>query len=114
MEIKGKVLEISNEQVITEKFKKREFVLQVEKEVSGNVYTDLIQMQTTNAKTSILNELKVNDEVNVHFNIRGSKWTNKEGRVSYITNLEAWKIEVEKSAVNNSAKSIGGPDGLPF
>jgi len=33
----------------------------------------------------------------VYFNIKGSKW-EKEGKVNYITNLDAWRIEQVSNA----------------
>ena len=43
-------------------------------------------------RTNIIDRVNVGDEIKVHFNIRGSKW-EKDGRVSYFNNLDAWRIE---------------------
>ena len=36
--------------------------------------------------------MNVGDEIKVYFNIKGTKW-EKEGKTSYFTNLDAWRIE---------------------
>jgi hypothetical protein len=40
----------------------------------------------------LLDNLKLQDEVRVSFNVRGRRWV-KDNNVSYFTNLEAWRIE---------------------
>ena len=40
----------------------------------------------------MLDEFSIDDTVKVSFNLRGRKW-EKDGQVSYFTNLEAWRIE---------------------
>ena len=54
--------------------------------------------------------INVNEEVKISFNIRGRKW-EKDGKVSYFTNLEAWRIE--KVANENTSFSAPVP-GVDF
>ena len=73
----------------------------------------------------MLDNIKVGDEVKVHFNLKGTKWV-KDGRENYITNLDAWKIETSlaSNAVSNNSSSFdptemqassdSGFDDLPF
>jgi len=42
----------------------------------------------------------MNEEVKVTFNIKGNRW-EREGKVNYFTNLDAWKIERTSSMVKN-------------
>ena len=87
-EIEGTISEIYPEQQVSQSFKKREFVL----EHTERNYTEHIKFQLTQDKCNILNNLNTNDQVKVHFNIRGRRW-EKDGNISYFTNLEAWRIE---------------------
>jgi len=51
-------------------------------------------------KCDIIDNSYLNTEVKVFFNIKGNRW-EKEGKVNYFTNLDAWKIE--KSGQNKPA-----------
>jgi hypothetical protein len=91
-QLSGKLFEIYPTQQKTEKFKAREFVLETTKQVGDKEITDYVKFQATGDKCDVLNRYKTGDTVTVHFNIRGNKWV-KDGKVSYFTNLDAWRIE---------------------
>lgn len=102
----------------TETFKVREFVLEQTEEVNGKTFTNLIKLQSSQNKADLLNDINVGDELKVQFNLRGSKW-EKDGKTSYFTNLDAWKIEVvgkapEKKRVIEDAEVVEPADDLPF
>jgi hypothetical protein len=100
-EISGRIFEIQPTQQVTDKFKKREFILEVkETGNSGFEFIEYIKFQAVQDKCSLLDGLNVNDQVKVSFNLRGRKW-EKDGQTSYFTNLDAWKIENEQSTSNN-------------
>ena len=48
----------------------------------------------------MLDQFTVDDIVKVSFNLRGRKW-EKDGQISYFTNLEAWRIEKTQSETGN-------------
>ena len=104
-ELTGKIFEIYPTQQKTEKFKSREFVLESSKLVGERTVTDYIKFQTTGERCDLLNRYKTADTVTVHFNIRGNRW-EKEGKVSYFTNLEAWRIEGNQQT-NDTQQSYG-------
>ncbi len=76
----------------TESFKTREFVVEKTDEINGKTITNYVKFQCVQDKTAIVDRVNTGDEIKVYFNIKGSKW-EKEGRVNYITNLDAWRIE---------------------
>lgn len=76
----------------TESFKTREFVVEKSEDINGRVITNLIKFQCVQERTSIVDRVQPGDEIKVHFNIRGSKW-ERDGKVSYFNNLDAWRIE---------------------
>lgn len=96
-EISGRIVEIYPTQQVTDKFKKREFILEVkETNNTGFEFIEYIKFQAVQDKTGLLDGLNINDQVKVSFNLRGRKW-EKDGQTSYFTNLDAWKIENEQS-----------------
>ena len=91
-EITGKIIEISPVNQISDKFKKREFVIE-KKETGGSaVFIDYIKFQLVQDKCDLINESFMNEEVKISFNLKGNKW-ERDGKVNYFTNLDAWKVE---------------------
>jgi hypothetical protein len=76
----------------TETFKIREFVVEKSEDINGKLVTNYIKFQSVQDRTGIIDRVNQGDEIKVYFNIRGSKW-EKDGRVSYFNNLDAWRIE---------------------
>ena len=112
----------------TATFKTREFAVEKTDDIGGRLITNYAKFQCVQDKTLILDKVNIGDEVKVYFNIKGSKW-EKDGRVNYITNLDAWRIEqvlqsgTDKSVTDNeymepldtfSASSPDAIDDLPF
>jgi hypothetical protein len=102
----------------SEKFKTREFVVEVQETVKDKTFSQLIKLQASQERTTVLDDLNIGDEVKVHFNLRGSKW-EKDGKTSYFTNLDAWKIEKLSSSKKEpefitEAEIVEPADDLPF
>ncbi len=89
IEIKGRIVGINATEVKSEKFSKREFKVETEGQ-----YPEIFKIQVTNDKCALLDKFKVNDEVNVHCNLKGRDWTNPTNQiVSNFISLDAWRIE---------------------
>lgn len=88
MEITGKIIEIFDTQQVTESFKKREFVVEYNENAQ---YPELIKFELNKDKCDGLNAYSVGDTINVHFNLRGRAWENKQGVKQYFNTLQAWK-----------------------
>lgn len=134
-EITGKLIEKYDVITISDKFKKREFILEKKENSNGFEFVDYIKFQLIQDKCSILDAFQTGDELNVNFNLRGRRW-EKDGKISYFTNLEAWKIEKNESGssqeqpgsqspfdqspmpeeddFSSSANNSGEMDDLPF
>ena len=112
----------------TETFKTREFAVEKTEDIGGRTITNYVKFQCVQDKTAIIDKVNIGDEIKVSFNIKGSKW-EKDGKVNYITNLDAWRIEQvlqsgsEKGVTDNeylepldtfSATSPDTIDDLPF
>jgi hypothetical protein len=103
-ELTGKVIDISPVNQVSDKFKKREFVVE-KKETGGSaVFVDYIKFQLVQDKCDLINESYLNEEVKIFFNLKGNKW-EKDGKINYFTNLDAWKIERASSGNQNALKS---------
>jgi hypothetical protein len=73
-------------------FKTREFAVEKTEDIGGRTITNYVKFQTVQDKTSIIDRVNVGDEIKIYFNIKGTKW-EKDGKVNYFTNLDAWRIE---------------------
>lgn len=99
LEVTGKLLVKYETQQVSERFKKREFVMELAEEINGNVYTNYAKMQLVQNKCEILDRFKEGDNIKVSFNIKGNKW-ERDGKVNFITNLDAWRIESASAGGN--------------
>jgi hypothetical protein len=105
-EINGRLAEKYETQKVSDRFQKREFVLEVKSTgASGFEFVDFIKFQSTQDKCSMLDDFNIDDTVKVSFNLRGRKW-EKDGQVSYFTNLEAWRIEKLSNEPTESAAPV--------
>jgi len=109
LEVTGKLLVKYETQQVSEKFKKREFVLELAEEINGNIYTNFAKMQLVQNKCDIIDRFKEGDLVKVSFNIKGNKW-ERDGKVNYITNLDAWRMESATAVPgNNNGNQAAAP-----
>jgi hypothetical protein len=107
-----------NEEVVSDKFKKREFVLTD----NSSQYPQHISFQLTQAKCDLIDNYQIGTEIKVHFNLRGREWASPSGEIKYFNTLEAWKIENEAGASMPVPSSTNfeeapfpsGGDDLPF
>jgi hypothetical protein len=112
-ELKGTIKAIKPTESVSDKFKKREFVVSE----NSSQYPQVISFQCAQDKCSLLDNLSVGQEVQVSFNIRGREWVGKDGVVKYFNTLDVWKMSAtgqrrEEKAPEVVSDSIG--DGLPF
>ncbi|HTB52900.1 MAG TPA: DUF3127 domain-containing protein [Ferruginibacter sp.] len=91
-ELNGKLIAKYDTVQRTETFKTREFVVEKSEDINGRTITNYVKFQCVQDKTAMVDKINIGDEVKVQFNIKGSKW-EKDGKVNYITNLDAWRIE---------------------
>ena len=86
----GKLHVINEAQQVTERFRKREFVV----ELSDNPrYPQFVQFQLTGDRCESLDGLNVGDEVRIEFSLRGREWTSPQGQVKYFNSLDVWTID---------------------
>ena len=93
MEIKGKIKKISETTEISDRFRKREFII----EYSNNPeYPQFIQFEMVQDRCEFLDQFKEGQQVEIFFDLRGREWTSPQGEIKYFNTLQAWKIVTDE------------------
>ena len=92
MNVKGKIIEVSEITQVKETFKKRDFVLEF---AENAMYPEYIKFELIQDKVSIVDNMPVGSLVDVSFNLRGRAWTNAQGVKSYFNSLQAWRVVLD-------------------
>lgn len=122
-EVTGVIYDKMDTQVISDRFKKRDFVVEIE----DGAYKQHIKFQLTQDRCDLVDSYEKGDEVKVSFNLRGRPY-QKGAETIYFTNLEAWRLEKVANnsqnvpppvddgfpSVNDIPPAPGGNDDLPF
>jgi|SRR5690242_8435907 hypothetical protein len=100
-ELTGKLIAKFDVAQRSETFKVREFVVEKTDEINGKSISNFIKFQCVQDRTNIVDRVNIGDEIKVYFNLKGTRW-EKDGKVSYFTNLDAWRIEqILKPAIDS-------------
>ena len=122
MDITGTLKVKSEAQQVSEKFKKRDFVITD----NSSQYPQHISFQLTQDKCNLIDQYAFGAEVKVHFNLRGREWTSPQGEIKYFNTLEAWRLEgatagtgasttaTAMNAVSETFTAATQEDDLPF
>ena len=118
LQIKAKLVQKFPTTTHGEKFKKMEFIIEID-----DKYSQLVKMEVHNDNISKIEELPVGTIADWHFNLRGRKWTNPEtNKVIYFNSLVVWRAEVVETDLTDipvntdplPLKNSDIPDTLPF
>lgn len=104
LEVSGKLHEIYETKQITERFRKREFVVET---TDNPKYPQFVMFQLTGDRCDAIDEFRVGDEVNIDFSLRGREWKSPQGEIKYFNSLDVWKI------LPRNAESVFGGDEPP-
>ena len=107
--VSGTLKEVYQEQQVSDRFKKREFVLTV----TSSQYPQYVIFQLTQDKCSLIDPFQAGEEIKVHFNLRGREWKDKEGKIRYFNSLEAWKLEKGASANTATVSTSVSQESVP-
>ena len=113
IETSGKLHAIFDANQITERFRKREFVL----EVGDNPrHPQFVLFQLTGDRCENLDGFGVGDQVRLDFSLRGREWNSPQGETKYFNSLDVWTIE-RAEAADHAGDPQGNeppmPDGPP-
>ena len=85
------ILKVKQDTVqVSDKFKKREFVIEL---TDNPKYPQFINFQLVQDSCPMIDQFNLDDKIRVEFDLRGRKWTDPNGVDKYFNSLQAWKIE---------------------
>jgi hypothetical protein len=110
MEVSGKLHAVFDTKQVTDRFQKREFVLEV---ADNPRYPQYVLFQLTGDRCDQLEGYQPGDEVKVEFSLRGREWTSPRGEVKYFNSLDVWTIERVGAGAGRGDDEPPLPDGPP-
>jgi len=117
LETTGRIHAIFDAKQVTERFRKRELVL----ELADGRRPQYVQFELTGDRCDRLDAFRIGDEVRVEFSLRGREWRSPKGEVRYFNSLDVWTIEpmgAARSAAGGEELFEGvpppGDDDIPF
>ncbi len=90
MEALGRIHATFDTQQVTERFRKREFVVEL---ADNPRYPQFVMFQLTGDRCEQLEGFSVGDEVRVEFSLRGREWKSPQGELKYFNSLDVWTLE---------------------
>ena len=105
LKIKGQVIKKGEVVTFDSGFQKLEFVLKTQEEYPQEVKFDVIKDKALSFNTNI----KLNDVIDVDFNIRGNEYNGK-----HYVNLQAWKFTSSSDNPVQAPQQEEVTDDLPF
>lgn len=101
IEISGKLHTVYETAKVSERFTKREFVVEL---ADNPKYPQLVLFQLTGDRVNQLDDLRVGDEVRIEFSLRGREWRSPSGDVKYFNSLDVWRIEPARANAQQSSR----------
>lgn len=114
-EIQGRLHAIMDTNQVTERFRKREFVLEL---ADNPQYPQFVMFQLTGNRCESIESFKVGDEVKVDFSLRGREWKSPQGEIRYFNSLDVWSVDHASGPAGDEPPLPDGPppgfDDVPF
>lgn len=88
LELIGTLYRKMDAQRISEKFEKREFVIETEEQ-----YTQLVKFELVNERCTFIDKFNPGDKLKVSFDVRGRDWKRDDGTIAYFVSLNAWRVD---------------------
>lgn len=111
MNMSGRIVAIDSTQQVTDRFRKRTFVI----ETDDPKYPQTIQCELGNDRCELMDApRRVGDQIDFDFEIRGRKWSSKDGVDKYFVSINVFKIRLLKASADPFAASGGGHDQPPL
>ncbi len=106
----GKLHTIFPTKQVSERFSKREFVL----ELADQKFPQTVLFQLTGDRCSQLDGMQTGEQVRVEFSLRGREWRSPQGEIKYFNSLDVWKVEpvrAQQGRGNGNGNSYGNGNG---
>ncbi|HEX5060529.1 MAG TPA: DUF3127 domain-containing protein [Kofleriaceae bacterium] len=104
IEATGKLHTIFETKQVSERFSKREFVVEL---ADNPKYPQTVLFQLTGDRVSQLDGMNVGDQVRIEFSLRGREWRSPSGEVKYFNSLDVWKIEPARAGAGRGRRDSG-------
>jgi hypothetical protein len=118
METTGRIHALFDTKQVTERFRKREFVVEL---ADNPQYPQYVLFQLTGNRCENLDGFSVGDEVRVEFSLRGREWKSPKGETKYFNSLDVWTLERAGDGASSGPADFGfdeppppGDDDVPF
>jgi len=95
MEATGKLHTIFDTKQVSERFSKREFVVEM---TDNPKHPQTVLFQLTGERCAQLDSLQVGDQVSIEFSLRGREWRSPSGDIKYFNSLDVWRVEAARAA----------------
>ncbi len=112
IETTGKIYAISEAVQVSERFTKREFVLEL---TDNPKYPQLVQFQMSGDRCAMLDGMSIGDMVSIEFSLRGREYADKKtGAPRFFNSLDVWKIAPIGERKTTQRKSEPSPSSPAF
>jgi single-strand DNA-binding protein len=88
MEVSGKLIYKGETQQVTEKFAKRDIVIETQEN-----YPQQIKLELHQDRTDLIDVYNLEEIITISFNLRGRSYQDKNGVTQYANTLQAWSIK---------------------
>lgn len=102
MKIQGKLHKIFETVQISEKFKKRDFVLEI---ATNPAYVQKVQFTLTGDNTELADSFNVGNDVEVDYNLQGREWVSPTNEVKYFNTISVYKMALVNIDSNDNSFS---------
>jgi hypothetical protein len=92
MNIQGKLIEKFPVKQVSDSFQVRDFVIEIEENNNGSIYTNYRKIQLKQDKVNLIDSFEMGSMIDCFINLEGRKY-EKNGETMYFNSDTAWKIE---------------------
>ncbi|HKA15789.1 MAG TPA: DUF3127 domain-containing protein [Myxococcota bacterium] len=115
-ETSGRLHAVSDTKQVTERFRKREFVVEI---ADNPQFPQFVQFELTGNRCDHLDGFEVGEEVRVEFSLRGREWRSPKGETKYFNSLDVWTLarigeKRGRSAFADDEPPPPSDDDVPF
>lgn len=107
IETTGKLHTIYETKQVSERFTKREFVVEI---ADNPKYPQTVLFQLTGDRCNQLDGMNVGDQITIEFSLRGREWRSPQGDVKYFNSLDVWKVFPARANASNGRNNQRGYD----
>ncbi|MEL6534283.1 MAG: DUF3127 domain-containing protein [Bacteroidota bacterium] len=102
MDVTGKLVEIFDTQQVSDRFQKREFVIEF---AENPQYPEFVKFELIQDKVDLLNTFQAGQDIQVFFNLKGRKWNSPQGETKYFNTLQAWRLAAPQAQGGGGAST---------